>query len=132
MSRFVASAFIIAPIIAAPLLVGLCGTAFAWGAKAAAPAPKVIACAPTPTMLVDDDEGRYVAAIFLCFRDDSVVTYVSHPLTPEQIAKLTPAPAAKPEGLSWDRPECEYYRPEAQDKFCKRVKARKNGDAAKR
>lgn len=99
--------------------------ASAWGTKAAA--PKVLACDPQPHTVVSDKSGRPASAIFLCFRDDGVVTYASRALTAEEAARLAPAaPASAPkaDGLVWDRPECAYYRPDAQATFCKRVKPR--------
>ena len=66
--------------------------------QAAAPNPKVLQCQAQPTYFLTDAGGAPATAVFVCFREDGVMTYQLQRLTPEQgkavAAALTPKTAA--------------------------------------
>ena len=87
------------------------------------PPPAQVRCNETPQWTSKDAAGHDVG-IFICFGEKSQLLYSVHVLPPAPVAAPAPTPAAA-DGLQWDRPECDYYRPEAQKLFCHRVKATK-------
>lgn len=92
--RLASAAYKLIPVLA---LLLCAASARAWGHKtpAAAPVPKVIACAPAPIMLINDAKGTPASAVFPCFRDDGVMTYATRPLTAAEIQGLTAQAAPK-------------------------------------
>lgn len=83
-------------------------------ACAAAPTKKAatVQCNDAPQWTMKAADGRALG-IFVCFSDDNHLLYTTRALP------VPPAPEAGAKPGRWDRPECQYFRPEAQERFCR-------------